>query len=180
MQPIRQPLTGGYGLGAAGVGQYGPNQYFNVPTQNKFGPLGEWVGYSMGIHEPIEESCEIEVQWIPVQNKRKRYNTGNMGAGMESNFSSFSMDEKLSHMYEKLQNLEQSNQTIAQFCQNMNIVQSKVGQFENKLSFFSLYTALPPREDYVQVDCVLKPRYKKCTEKEKIKMIGLKRMYKKN
>ena len=49
------------------------------------------------------------------------------------------------------------------------------------LSFFlSLYTALPPREDYVQVDCVLKPRYKKCTEKEKIKMIGLKRMYKKN
>ena len=44
----------------------------------------------------------------------------------------------------------------------------------------SLYTALPPREDYVQVDCVLKPRYKKCTEKEKIKMIGLKRMYKKN
>ena len=44
----------------------------------------------------------------------------------------------------------------------------------------SLDTALPPREDYVQVVCVLKPRYKKCTEKEKIKMIGLKRMYKKN
>ena len=49
------------------------------------------------------------------------------------------------------------------------------------LSFFlSLDTALPPREDYVQLDCVLKPRYKKCTEKEKIKMIVLKRMYKKN
>ena len=32
----------------------------------------------------------------------------------------------------------------------------------------------------MQVDCVLKPRYKKCTEKEKIKMIVLKRMYKKN
>ena len=46
--------------------------------------------------------------------------------------------------------------------------------------FLSLDTALPPREDYVQVDCVLKPRYKKCTEKGKIKMIGLKRMYKKN
>ena len=55
-------------------------------------------------------------------------------------------------------------------------------QFQIKESsfFLSLYTALPPREDYVQVDCVLKPRYKKCTEKEKIKMIGLKRMYKKN
>ena len=35
--------------------------------------------------------------------------------------------------------------------------------------FLSLDTALPPREDYVQVDCVLKPRYKKCTEKEKDK-----------
>ena len=37
----------------------------------------------------------------------------------------------------------------------------------NTLSFFlSLYTATPPREDYVQVDCVLKPGYKKCSEKE--------------
>ena len=35
--------------------------------------------------------------------------------------------------------------------------------------FLSLDTALPPREDYVQVDCVLKPRYKKCMEKEKDK-----------
>ena len=26
-----------------------PNQYFSVPTQKRFGPLGEWVGYSMGI-----------------------------------------------------------------------------------------------------------------------------------
>ena len=142
MQPIRQPFTGGYGPSAAGVGQFGPNQYFNVPTQNKFGPLGEWVGYSMGIHEPIEpieESSEMEVQWIPIQNKRKRFNTGNMGAGMESNFSSLSMDEKLSHMYEKLQSLEQSNQTIAQFSQNMNTVQSKVGQFENKLNDHDLF-----------------------------------------
>ena len=49
-------------------------------------------------------------------------------------------------------------------------------------SFFpSFDIALPPREDYVpQVVCDLKPRYKKCTEKEKIKMIVLKRMYKKN
>ena len=47
--------------------------------------------------------------------------------------------------------------------------------------FLSFDTALPPREDdYVQVDCVLKLRYKKYTEKENIKMIVLKRMYKKN
>ena len=62
-----------------------------------------------------------------------------MGAGMESNFSSLSMDEKLPHMYEKLQSLEQSNQTIAQFSQNMNTVQSKVGQFENKLNDHDLF-----------------------------------------
>ena len=41
-----------------------------------------------------------------------------------------------------------------------------------ELSFF-FDTALPPHEDYVQVDCGLKPRYKKCTEKEKIKMTVL-------
>ena len=46
--------------------------------------------------------------------------------------------------------------------------------------FLSFDTALPPREDYVQVDCVLKSWYNKCTEKEKIKMIVFKRMYKKN
>ena len=33
------------------------------------------------------------------------------------------------------------------------------------LSFLSFYTATPPREDYVQVECVLKPRCKKCMEK---------------
>ena len=36
--------------------------------------------------------------------------------------------------------------------------------------FFSFFiyckSATPPSEDYVQVDCVLKPRYKKCSEKE--------------
>ena len=52
--------------------------------------------------------------------------------------------------------------------------------FLSHVSFLSFDTALPPREDYVQVDCVLKPRYKKCMEKEKIKMIVLKRKYKKN
>ena len=35
--------------------------------------------------------------------------------------------------------------------------------------FLSFDTALPPHEDYVQVDCVTKPPYKKCTEKEKDK-----------
>ena len=31
--------------------------------------------------------------------------------------------------------------------------------------FLSFYTATPPREDYVQVECVLKPQCKKCMEK---------------
>ena len=43
----------------------------------------------------------------------------------------------------------------------------KETNYQKLASFFlSLYTATPPREDYVQVDCVLKPRYKKCSEKE--------------
>ena len=53
--------------------------------------------------------------------------------------------------------------------------------YEVSSFFLSFDTALPPREEYVpQVDCDLKPWYKKCTEKEKIKMIVLKRMYKNN
>ena len=127
-------------------GQYGSNQYFSVPTQNRFGPLGEWVGYSMGINETIDESSEMEVQWIPVQNqKRKRFNTGGAcaGAGMDTNFHSLSMDDKLSHMYEKLQNLELSNQTIsqttAQISQKLNTVQGKVGHVENKLNGHEIF-----------------------------------------
>ena len=57
---------------------------------------------------------------------------------------------------------------------------ARVQSFSMFFLSLSFDTALPPREDYVQVDCVLKPRYKKCMEKEKIKMIVLKRMYKKN
>ena len=45
--------------------------------------------------------------------------------------------------------------------------------------FLSFNTATPPREDYVQVDCVLKPRYKKCKEKAQDKDGSFKkRLYK--
>ena len=139
MQSLSQPLNGGYGPGAPGGGQYVPNQYFSVPTQNRFGPLGEWVGYSMGIHDTMDDRSDMEVQWIPVQNKRKRFNTGSTGTGMGPNFSTLSLDEKLLHMFEKLQNMEQSNQTIAQFSQNMNNVQCKVGHIENRMTDHDLF-----------------------------------------
>ena len=50
---------------------------------------------------------------------------------------------------------------------NQILPEAALGWGKGFLSFFSFDTALPPREDYVQVDSVLKPRYKKCTEKRK-------------
>ena len=93
MQSLSQPLNGGYGSGAPGGGQYVPNEYFSASTQNRFGPLGEWVGYSIGIHDTMDDRSDMEVQWIPVQNKRKRFNTGSTGTVMDPNFSTLSLDE---------------------------------------------------------------------------------------
>ena len=60
-----------------------------------------------------------------------------------------------------------SQKTVWTFFSSFFSPQLNVQFTEGVLSFFlSLYTATPPREDYVQVDCVLKPRYKKCSEKE--------------
>ena len=58
----------GYGSELASGGQYAPNQFVSVPTQNRFAPLHEWVGYSMGVEEPGPE--QMELQWVPVRNKR--------------------------------------------------------------------------------------------------------------
>ena len=51
----------------------------------------------MGIHDTMDDRSDMEVQWIPVQNKRKCFNTGSTGTGMDPNFSTLSLDEKLSH-----------------------------------------------------------------------------------
>ena len=79
----------GHGSNLASGGQYAPNHFVSVPTQNRFAPLNEWVGYSMGVEEPEQ----MELQWVPARNKRRRCNTGSPGTGTgQNNFSSLDMD----------------------------------------------------------------------------------------
>ena len=72
------------------------NQRYSVPIQNAFGPLGEWVGVSMGINGELRNPEDMDIQ--TAQSKRRRFNTG-----MENTaFSSLSVDNKLTHMCDKL------------------------------------------------------------------------------
>ncbi|MEW8548173.1 MAG: hypothetical protein AB2693_32115 [Candidatus Thiodiazotropha sp.] len=72
------------------------------------------------------ERAEID----SAQTKRKRFNTGMTGT--DQNFSTLSIDDKLSHMLQKLNNLEQSNQEIAKFSQGLSTVQTKVNFIERR------------------------------------------------
>ena len=119
----------GHGSNLASGGQYAPNHFVSVPTQNRFAPLNEWVGYSMGVEEPEQ----MELQWVPARNKRRRCNTGSPGTGTgQNNFSSLDMDEKLSHIVDKLNGLEQSNREIMKFGQQMSSLQSKIDKTEQR------------------------------------------------
>ena len=133
MQSYVQPPPVGYCSGVPVSGQYVSNQVFSVPTQNKFGPLSEWVGYSMGVQDPAEQ-----MEWIAAQNKRKRINTG-MSGTEQSNFATLSINEKLSHMMDKLNSLEDSNQTLAKFSQNLSTVQCKVNNIESRVEGHDLF-----------------------------------------
>ena len=59
-------LVGDMGLVTLAEDNMCQNKYFSVPTQNRFGPLGECVGYSMGIHDTMEDRSDMEVQRILV------------------------------------------------------------------------------------------------------------------
>ena len=122
MQSYTSPSATGYGAAFSGSGQYVPNHIVSVPTQNSFAPLHEWVGYSMDAHEPCSvlgqgqdpEPEQMELQWVPVRNKRRRFNTGSPAAAGtgQINFSSLNVDEKLSHIVDKLNSLERSNSRV--------------------------------------------------------------------
>ena len=75
-------------------------QYCAIPTQNRYAPLHEWVGYSMHTDMPGGQEQNMDID--SARGKRRRFNTG---AG-QSDFSHLSLDAKLSHICHKLDNLE--------------------------------------------------------------------------
>ena len=133
MQSYTSPNPVGYGPEFDSSGQYVPNHFVTLPTQNWFAPLHEWVGYSMDVQEPGLGPEPIELQWVPFRNKRRRFNTGSPAAGSDQiNFSSLNVDEKLTHMFDKLNSLEQSNNEIMKFSHQMNSVQAKADRAEQR------------------------------------------------
>ena len=137
MQGFTTNSVAGYGAEPGGGGQYAQNHMFSVPTQNHFAPLQEWVGYSMDVQTPgmgpDQEPEQMELQWVPVRNKRRRFNTGSPAAGAgQMVFSSINIDDKLSNMDEKLNRLERSSNEIIKLSQQLNSVQARVGNTEKQ------------------------------------------------
>lgn len=127
----------GYDSGLASGGYYAQNQFCAIPTQNQFGPLSEWVGHSLDAQDSLEN---MDVQWIPVRNKRRRFNTASPSTGTDQiNISSLSFDDKLSQMLNKLNILEKSNQEIVKISQNMSNVQVKVEHIESRTATHDLF-----------------------------------------
>ena len=87
----------------------------------------------MDVQDPGPGPEPMELQWVPVRNKRRSFNTGRPAAGTDQiNFSSLNVDKKLSHMFDKLNSLEQSNNEIMKFSNQMNSVQAKVDRAEQR------------------------------------------------
>lgn len=108
MQSFTPQNAVGFGQGLSNAGHYAPDQFVSVPTENRFAPLDEWVGYSMD----SQNQEPMELQWVPVRNKRKRFTTGSPTTGTDPdqiNFSTLTVDEKLSQMLAKLNSLERSS-----------------------------------------------------------------------
>ena len=87
-------------------------------TQKTFGPWSEWVGVSMNADN--EFGYQEQMDFIASQSKRRRCNTGT------NSFSALSLDDKLLHMYEKLNSLEQTNKSIESIANCVTQTSSKV------------------------------------------------------
>ena len=84
----------------------------------------------MGVEEPEQwnySGCQLEINGGDViQVVQAQSGTG------QNNFSSLDMDEKLSHIVDKLNGLEQSNREIMKFGQQMSSLQSKIDKTEQR------------------------------------------------
>ena len=64
------------------------------------------------------------------QSKRRRFNTGTDNAA----FSALSMDDKLSHMFDKLNDLEQTNKAVVNIAYSMNQTCSQINHMSARMN----------------------------------------------
>ena len=110
------------------------NDFFDVPTQKRFSPLGpinERVEYSMNTQNGDDYVFDqMDVDKNLNRNKRRRFNTGDS----HSDILYPSLESKFSWICKKLDNLERSNQTLASIAQTLSTVQSNVEYKEKQTS----------------------------------------------
>ena len=123
------PSPGQSGLCTFGNGQNQGNVYA-IPTHNRFAPLpplDEWVDYSINTGSGMEH-MDMDV----MRSKRRRCNTGDGQSDTSYPISNSYLENKLSIICEKLDNLERSNQSIASIAQNVNSIHAQVTCIENQ------------------------------------------------
>ena len=124
--------NGCYDANMPQTGQSIANQCYNVPVQNTFGPLSEWVGMSMDIDNGQRFQDQVQASAEAAQNKRRRFSTG---TGINHNsFAALSIDDKLLNLFEKLNNLEQSNRTIEHLAHSVSQTRSQVNHINTRMS----------------------------------------------
>lgn len=124
--------NGCYDANMPQTGQSIANQCYNVPVQNTFGPLSEWVGMSMDIDNGQRFQDQVQASAEAAQNKRRRFSTG---TGINHNsFAALSIDDKLLNLFEKLNNLEQSNRTIEHLAHSVSQTSSQVNHINTRVS----------------------------------------------
>ena len=123
------PSPGQSGLCTLGNGQNQGNLYA-IPTHNRFAPLpslDEWVDYSINPGSGLEH-VDVDV----MRSKRRRFNTGDGQSDTSYPISHPNLENKLSIICEKLDNLERSDQSIASIAQNVNSIHAQVTCVENQ------------------------------------------------
>lgn len=104
------------------------NYNYTMPTQNYFGPLSDMIEDSLnmdntpGYLEPMET--------VAAQNKRRKFSSGT-----DINiFNNLSLDDKLSHMLEKLNNLKLSQRAIESITHRVTQASSKVEHMSMRMN----------------------------------------------
>ena len=112
-----------YGVGSPGYVQTWQRQLNNnflVPTHNYFGPLGDMIGDSLNMD--CTHGYTDQAEAVVAQKKRRKFSSG-----IDMNTPShLSLDDKLCHMLDKLNNLELSQRAIESISNHVTQTSSKV------------------------------------------------------
>ena len=108
------------------------NNDFFLPTHNNFGPLSDMIGDSLSMdYTPSYIEPAQAMDAAAAQNKRRKFSAG---ATDMNAFNQLPLDDKISQMMEKLNNLELSQRAIDSISQHVTQTTSKVEHMNTRMS----------------------------------------------